>query len=115
MLQFEGTNHIGRSTLTVTEYDKQTAELMKQDMIRLQRVSEPVLQAYGIPEETVKAWVDGGRDELVNLRKHLYCQVSLFPASVLFTSLLIEARLDPCSILQWLFTWAVKHQSGSDS
>ncbi|KAG9043331.1 hypothetical protein FS837_009740 [Tulasnella sp. UAMH 9824] len=70
-------------------YDKQTAELMKQDMIRLQTVLEPALRAYGIPEETVKTWLDGGRDELMNLRKHLYCR--------------------------WLFTWAVKHESGSDS
>lgn len=80
---------IGPWQENMTEHDKQTAELMKQDMIRLQTVSKPALQAYGIPEETVKRWLDGGRDELVNLRKHLYCH--------------------------WLFTWAVKHQSGSDS
>ncbi|KAG8945381.1 hypothetical protein FRC04_000831 [Tulasnella sp. 424] len=31
---------------------------------------------YGIPEETVSTWVEAARDELVNLRKHIYSRVS---------------------------------------
>ncbi|KAG8902392.1 hypothetical protein FRC01_009595 [Tulasnella sp. 417] len=79
---------IGPWEENMTEHDKQTAELMRQDMIRLQNALVPGIRAYGIPEETVQRWLGGARDELVNMRKHIYCH--------------------------WLFTWAVKHQGGSE-
>ncbi|KAG8945382.1 hypothetical protein FRC04_000832 [Tulasnella sp. 424] len=66
---------IGPWKENMTESEKQTGELMRQNMLRLHTASRFSLHAYGIPEETVNAWVEVARDELVNLRKHIYCHV----------------------------------------
>lgn len=79
---------IGPWKENVTESESQTSELMRQNMLMFQKASQSSLQAYGIPEETVNTWVEAARDELVNLRKHIYCH--------------------------WLFSWAVK-RSDSES
>ncbi|KAG9048514.1 hypothetical protein FS837_012704 [Tulasnella sp. UAMH 9824] len=66
----------------ISEKDKQTSELMRQDLLRLIQSVRPLLLSYGWFNETVEKWSAGASEEIKLLKNRYY--------------------------VRWFFTWAIK-------
>ncbi|KAG9007697.1 hypothetical protein FRB90_009250 [Tulasnella sp. 427] len=73
----------------MTEHEKHTSDLMRQNMLKIHQVLRSSLHASGVPEETTQRWTNGAGDELLKLQKRMYCH--------------------------WLFNWAVKVDGAAPS
>ncbi|KAG9048510.1 hypothetical protein FS837_012700 [Tulasnella sp. UAMH 9824] len=66
----------------MSDKDRLTSEMMRQNFLRMVRSVRPLLLSFGYFEETVDKWSAGAIDEIENMKNKYY--------------------------VRWLFTWAVK-------
>lgn len=59
----------------VSENERYTSELLRQNFIRLSAAFRPMLLSGGYPEEVVDQWIAKTHEELHTEQLHLYCKV----------------------------------------
>lgn len=63
-------------TLTVSGRDRFASEAVRQNFLRIVGAWRPALLTHGYAEDTVDEWIAKARDEIVNMKPHIYVGVS---------------------------------------
>lgn len=58
--------------LPVTERERQASELLRQNFLQVTESWRPGLLINGFPEDAVDTWIAGARDEIINMKVHIY-------------------------------------------
>lgn len=67
---------------TVSDKDRLTSEMMRQNFLRMVRSVRPLLLSFGYFEETVDKWSAGAIDEIENMKNKYYVRVCPLDKSI---------------------------------
>lgn len=66
----------------MTDKDRLTSEMMRQNFLRMVQSVRPLLLSFGYFEETVEKWSAGAIDEIENMKNKYYVRVCPFDKSI---------------------------------